>query len=118
MPEQLWRKESHHFTVEIKVGETWVRHSTEQTEKRAMDEASTALRDTSVAAVKVEEHALTHICSLLFEDNSPVTLRMPPKMTPTGGSKPCPRCYLSSQVATDGANEWVFCAKCESAFPA
>jgi len=117
MPEQLWRKESRHFQVKIKVGELWVIHCTQSTEPKAMAEADIALRDSSVSAVQVEEHALTHICTLLSEDSSPSVLRLPPKMTPTGGSKPCPRCTLSSQVATDGTNEWVFCGKCESAFP-
>jgi len=117
MPEQIWRKESHHFTVEIKVGEAWVRHANSQSEEEAMAEADKAASDPSIAAVRVEEHALTHTCSLIFEDNSPAVIHLPPRMTPTGGSKPCPRCALSSQVATDGTNEWIFCGKCESAFP-
>jgi hypothetical protein len=117
MPEQLWRKETHHFQVKIKVGESWVLHCTKQTESTAMAEADVAVRDSSVSAIKVEEHALTHVCSLIFEDNSPVVLKLPPKLTPTGGSRPCPRCTLTSQVATDGTNEWIFCGKCESAFP-
>jgi len=117
MPEQLWRKESHHFAVEIKVGEAWVRHATTQSESDAMAEADKALSESSITAVKVEEHALTHVCSLLFEDNSPAVLKLPSKMIPTGRKAPCPRCATSSQVAVDGTVEWIFCAKCESAFP-
>jgi hypothetical protein len=117
MPEQLWRKESHEFAVKIKVGETWVQHFTSQSKDKAMAEVDKVLHDFSVSAVQVEEHKLTHTCSLLFEDNHVAALKLAPKMKPTGRKAPCPRCALSSQVATDGTNEWIFCAKCESAFP-
>jgi len=118
MPEQLWRKESHQFAVEIKVGEAWVRHSTSQSEQEAMAEADKAVSEPSVVAVKVEEHRFMHTCSLLYEDSSPAVFKLPPKMIPTGRNEPCPRCHLLSSVAMDGTNEWIFCAKCESAFPA
>ena len=116
-PEQLWRKEAHHFTIDIKVGAAWVRHASHQTESAALADVDTVLRDPSVASVKVEEHRMTHTCSLVFEDNSPSAIRLPPKLKPTGQSAPCPRCSIASQVASDGTNEWVFCGKCDSAFP-
>lgn len=116
-PKHLWRKEAHHFAVEIKVGEAWVRHATHHTESEAMADVDKILSDASVSAVKLEEHEITHVCTLLFEDQSAAVLKMPPQLRPTGASQPCPRCTVSAQVATDGTTDWAFCGRCDAAFP-
>lgn len=118
MSEPLWRKESHHFIVEIQVGATWVQHTEHMLLDEAHKAAKEALTDRSVSKVRICEHEITHRCSMLFEDSTEEVIQLPPKMASSGRSEPCPRCSTSSQVATDGTNEWIFCARCKSAFPA
>ncbi len=115
---ELWRKESHAFVVEIKVGASWVQHATHGLETDARLDAERMSQDASVSAVRLLEHALTQRCTVLDEFAAANVLRLPPKMTPTGKNASCPRCTLLSQVASDGTTEWIFCLKCGSAFPA
>jgi hypothetical protein len=115
---ELWRKESHSFLVEIKVGESWVQHAAHELESDARSDADIMSRDFSVNAVRILTHALTHRCSILDEMDAVNTLALPPKMTPTGKRADCPRCHKPAPVGTDTANEWIFCPHCDSAFPA
>ena len=114
---ELWRKETHSFVVEIKVGESWVQHATHELESDARSDATTMSRDFSVNAVRILSHAFTQRCSILDELEAVNTLKLPPKMKPTGQRAPCPRCHKQAPVGTDMSNEWIFCTHCNSAFP-
>lgn len=117
-PKQLWRREAVHFVIEIKVGISWVEHGRATTEDAAESEARKALREPSITAVRVCKHAITHICTNTFEESDDPVLRIPPKMSHTDRKQACPLCTTMAPVATDGTTEWVFCGKCDRAFPA
>ena len=114
----LWRREAHHFIIEIKVGNAWVEHGRSVTEDEALLQGNKALSDPSVAAVRVLLHEMTHRCYSVWEEAAGVVMRVPPKMSPTGRKQSCPVCYDPQPVASDGTDEWIFCAKCDGAFPA
>ena len=114
---ELWRREGHHFVIEIKVGNVWVEHCRANTEEEALFQGEKALGDPSILAVRVLEHNISHICTSLWEKQAEVVMRVPPKMTDTGRKQSCPGCYNPAPVADDGTTEWVFCAKCDRAFP-
>jgi ribosomal protein S27AE len=116
MPE-LWRKETHYFIVEIKVGDTWVEAHRTQTLSSAESKAQESLQDVSVDSVKICEHAFTHRCTQLSEESTDNTIHIPNKMEALQRKQDCPRCGTSSTVATDGSTDWVFCSQCDSAFP-
>jgi hypothetical protein len=117
-PEVLWRKETQYFIVEIKVGNTWVEHGREQVESLALKAGSEALKDSSVSAVRILGHALSQVCSNIWEEKALVIMKIPPRMTYTGRTQICPKCAVEATVASDGTTDWIFCGKCDAAFPA
>lgn len=114
-----WRRESTAYIIEIKVGNTWVQHDKKDLEEQAMFEAKKILKDNSVKEVRVLEHSIKHMCHTIFEKEGTVlAAKLPPKMRDTGLTQECPSCATSHQkVATDGSNDWLFCTKCNRAFP-
>ena len=114
---ELWRKETHYFVVEIQVGHAWVIHCKESLLSAAEREAQIMARDSSVLGVRVLEHDIRHICSLHSEVTCEPVVKLPPKMKHTGEDSFCPRCKSDAPVASDGDTEWIFCARCGTAFP-
>ena len=115
---ELWRKDALDFVVEIRVGNSWVTHSTEAVLSKASEEAETIIKDPSVREVRILEYKLHQVCSNVYEEEGDTVLRIPPKMSPTGRKQECPVCAKMSPVATDGTTEWIFCGKCDRANPA
>jgi hypothetical protein len=113
----LWRKEAGHFEVEIKVGNTWVQHSTNMLYGEAQETAKTALDDPSIQNARILEHSFKHVCSMVDELEANTVIRVPPKMRRLDQEIECPRCKLRGQLATDGDTEWVFCGPCNGAYP-
>lgn len=116
--ELQWRREAAHFVVEIKVGNAWVEHTRAMTDEEAVFQAKKALDQSGVSAVRVMAHEIKHVCHKLFEEEAQIIMRVPPKMNPVGRKQSCPVCYDPQPVASDGTDEWIFCAKCDRAFPA
>lgn len=117
--EHLWRKESHYFVIEIKVGNTWVEKGRASSEDEALSKGSKALRsDPSIKAARVLSNQISHSCSSVWEEEAGVITKLPPRMTYTGRTQSCPKCKTDATVANDGTTDWVFCGKCDGAFPA
>lgn len=112
-----WERVANYFVVEIQVGKAWVEHSREHTPDRAEAVLREALRDRSVSAVRVLEHKVTHVCDKRWEEQADTVVRLPAKFERTGGTAPCPLCGASSAVASDGANEWLHCSRCDRTLP-
>jgi len=118
MSEQLWRKETHFHVVEIQVGPTWVeQHRTQDGEEEAERLARAALEDRSVAAVRVHEHVIIHICSETFADTGRVEMAKESKLRPAGSAARCPACDASAQIYYDGSTNWTSCAACGKTLP-
>jgi len=117
LEERLWRKEAHHFVIEIQVGNVWVEHSRANTSYEARNQAKEAIIDKSVKAVRVVEHALTHVATKIYEDAQIAILKIPAKMAITDRIQACPKCSSPSKVAYDGCDYWTFCDACQSTMP-
>ena len=115
--EQLWRKESHYFVVEIKVGNTWVEKGRAATEDDALLKGTRALQDPSVKASRVLLNQVQHTCSSVWEEKADTLIRVPPKMTLTERKADCPLCTLPNAVMTDGTTDWIMCNKCGKMLP-
>jgi len=113
----LWRKQSEHYEVEIRVGNAWVNHARFDLESAARDSARAALAQTGVRAARVLAHELQHTCSVAFEECAETVPRIPPRMRDTGRRAECPVCGSAQPLANDGTTEWVFCAACQRATP-
>jgi hypothetical protein len=116
--ELQWRREAAHFVVEIKVGTAWVEHTRAMTDSEAVFQANKALTQSGISAVRVLSHQISHVCNKTFEEEAAVIMRVPAKMEPTGRKQSCPACYDPQPVASDGTDDWIFCASCDKAFPA
>jgi hypothetical protein len=116
--ELQWRREAAHHVVEIKVGTAWVEHSRAMVESEALVLANKALTQEGVAAVRILSHDVSHVCNKIFEEKAAVIMRVPAKMEQTGRKQSCPVCYDPQPVASDGTDEWIFCASCDKVFPA
>jgi hypothetical protein len=89
-----------------------------QSDEEAVLQAKKALDQSGVSAVRVMEHDMSQVCNKLFEEEAQVIMRVPAKMEPTGRKQSCPKCYDPQPVASDGTDDWIFCASCDKAFPA
>lgn len=118
MRELAWRRNTHHFIVEIKVGNVWVEHGRAQLEDEAAKLTTKALREPGVSAVRTHLHEMKHECYLVSEEEADTVMHLPPKMNPTDRKQACPICKLPAPIANDGTNDWIFCGSCNRANPA
>jgi hypothetical protein len=115
-----WTRRAHYWIVEIKVGNAWVQAAKLESSSNAAERlANKKLKDPSVSAVKVTEHEIEHVCSLVMSEfGQAVSVRVPNKFTQTGETGVCRVCYGRTVIAVDNSKApWAFCEQCERALP-
>jgi len=115
-PKRLWRRVKSYFVVEAYVGRVWV-----QVGRSEVESALPGIMDKVLAQgatqVRVLEHDITHVCTVVDERDAAAKLKAPQKMRDTGRECSCPRCETQSPVYHDGTFDWIFCGSCAQAFP-
>jgi len=118
MEKQLWRRLSESYEVELQVGEAWVSHKHFDDLGRAQSEAVRMTSDKSVRRTRVCATKTVQTRLLVCEEERPIHVAQPSKLSPTGETVVCRGCGAPKRtVMTDGTTEWVFCTDCSRTYP-
>lgn len=117
--EMEWTRLAGHLEVQGQVGAAWVHLArVDGSYETAKAEAERALSDSSVRAVRILEHTITHRCDRLLEVADDVLRKPPPKMQDTGERVDCAACgHDRALVSDDGVHRWAACPRCERTLP-
>ena len=119
---QEWVKDTHFYTIEVKVGNSWVQHGRGRyySPIEAHEDAKNFMSDASVSAVKVNEEVIRQVHSTVWLQEVDNVISLPRQFTDTGQKQPCRKCNNIARIASNGAHSFTFCTneKCKATLPA
>lgn len=117
--EEQWRKATHYFTIEVRVGMAWVRHGHERyaDPASALSDARKFMGESSIGAVRISSETIEHRHAHVWEQESDNIIALPQKFTDTGTRRACRKCQTMARVASNGTDEFTFCS-CGATLPA